>query len=266
MSHNAAMQWDSFQALTGPVRDAAKNLLYRLADDELVIGHRNSEWTGHGPVLEADIAFSSMAQDEIGHAQAYYRMLHELGEADPDNLAFGRGYRQFRCASLVSLPRGDWGFSVLRQFLYDAAESVRLSALAAGSLVPLAQMAAKLRGEEKYHLMHGRTWVLHLGDATEESHARMQAALDQLYPQAMGLFEPTEFDVVLAQAGICPREDDLQREWGSAVVPVLRAAKLRIPEHAVPVYGGRVGRHPAPLKELVEQMQSVFQLDPAAKW
>ena len=257
---------DSFQALQGNARDAVINLLYRLADDELVIGHRNSEWTGHGPVLEADIAFSSMAQDEIGHAQAYYRMLHELGEADPDSLAFGRGVRQFRSASLVSLPKGDWGFSVLRQFLYDAAETVRLSALADGSLTPLAQMAAKIRGEEKYHLMHGRGWVLRLGDATSESRTRMQAAVDTLYPQALGLFEPTEFDETLAQSGICPREEDLQKEWGSAVAPVLKAARLKIPQNSVPVYGGRVGRHPAALRELVEQMQSVFQLDPTAKW
>lgn len=257
---------DSFQELEGHARDAVINLLYRLADDELVIGHRNSEWTGHGPILEADIAFSSMAQDEIGHAQAYYRMLHELGEPDPDSLAFGRGVRQFRCASLVSLPRGDWGFSVLRQFLYDTAETVRLSALAQGALTPLAQMAAKIRGEEKYHLMHGRSWVLHLGDATDESHARMQTALDVLYPHALGLFEPSEFDVALAAAGICPREDDLQKEWGSAAVPVLQAARLKIPAHSVPAYGGRVGRHPAALRELVEQMQSVFQLDPTAKW
>ena len=257
---------ESLAGLPAPGRDAVVHLLYRMADDELVIGHRNSEWTGHGPVLEADIAFSSMAQDEIGHAQAYYRMLYELGEGDPDTLAFGRGVRKFRCASLVSLPKGDWGFSVLRQFLYDAAETVRLTALADGTLTPLAQLASKLRGEEKYHLMHGRGWVLRLGDATAESRTRMQVALTTLYPHALGLFEPTEFDETLAQMGICPREGDLQKEWGSAVVPVLKSAGLAIPENTVPAYGGRVGRHPAALKDLVEQMQSVFQLDPAAQW
>lgn len=259
-------EFKTLQELPRTVRDGVVSLLYRLADDELVIGHRNSEWTGHGPVLEADIAFSSMAQDEIGHAQAHYRLLHDLGEADPDTLAFGRTIRQFRCAALTSLPKGDWGFSVLRQFLYDAAETVRLKALSEGTLAPLAQLASKLRSEEKYHLMHGRGWVLRLGDATAESHLRMQNALDVLYPHALGLFEPTEFDEPLAQAGICPREEDLQKEWGSAVAPVLKSANLKTPDNAVPVYGGRVGKHPAVLRALLEQMQSVFQLDPTAKW
>src|SRR3990172_5302363 len=166
------MAFQTYDALSGVNREAAINLLYRLADDELVIGHRNSEWTGHAPILEADIAFSSMAQDEMGHAQAYYSMLHQLGERDPDTLAFGRKAREFRCASLVCLQKGDWGFSVLRHFLYDAAETLRLTAFANSSLVPLAQLAGKLRGEERYHLMHGRNWVLLLGNATEESRER----------------------------------------------------------------------------------------------
>ena len=155
-------------ALNDRTRTALIDLLYRLADDELIIGHRDSEWTGLGPILEADIAFSSMAQDEMGHALAYYHLLSELGEGDPDTLAFGRSPEQFRCASLVSLPKADWGFSVLRQFLYDTAECVRLSALAHSAYRPLAHLARKLQSEEKYHLMHGRMWVLRLGDATDE--------------------------------------------------------------------------------------------------
>jgi len=252
--------------VSGVTRAAVIDLLYRLADDELIIGHRNSEWTGHAPILEADIAFSSMAQDEMGHAQVYYGMLHQLGEAEPDTLAFGRNARQFRCASLVSLPKNDWGFSVLRQFLYDAAETVRLNAYANSSLQPLAHLAVKLRGEEKYHLMHGRSWVLRLGDATPESHRIMQSALDRAYPYALGLFEPTEYDEVLAQTGISPREDDLRRQWESAVAPVLADAGLRIPDAATPVHGGRVGKHPDALKELLDQMQCVYNIDPMAKW
>ncbi len=257
---------DNFSSIQGIAREAAINLLYRLADDELVIGHRNSEWTGHAPILEADIAFSSMAQDEMGHAQAYYSLLHQLGELDPDALAFGRKPREFRCASLVCLPKGDWGFSVLRQFLYDAAETVRHTALIGSSLIPLAQLAAKLRGEEKYHLMHGRNWVLRLGNATGDSHQRMQAALDSLYPHALGLFEPTEYDEPLAQAGISPREEELKRQWESAIAPVFGDAGLTVPSGKPPIYGGRVGRHPDALKELLNKLQLVYNIDPAAKW
>lgn len=259
-------KFDSLEALQGIPREAVIQLLYRLADDELIIGHRNSEWTGHAPILEADIAFSSMAQDEMGHAQAYYGMLHQLGEREPDALAFGRKPREFRCASLVCLPKGDWGFSVLRQFLYDAAETVRLTAFVDSSLIPIAQLAGKLRGEEKYHLMHGRNWVLRLGNATDDSHRKMQAALDYSYPYALGLFEPTEYDEPLAQAGISPREEELKRQWESAVSPVLSDAGLIVPEGATPLYGGRVGRHPDTLKELLDGMQLVYNIDPAAKW
>ncbi len=260
------MMYESLQSLTGATREAVINLLYRMADDELIIGHRNSEWTGHAPILEADIAFSSMAQDEMGHALVYYQMLHELGERDPDTLAFSRKPREYRCASLVCLPKGDWAFSVLRQFLYDAAETVRLTALLDSTLVPLAQLAAKLRGEEKYHLMHGRSWVLRLGSATEESHQRMQSALEVVYPHCLGLFEPSEVDETLAQSRISPREDELRRQWESAVAPVLADAGLRTPENVKPVYGGRVGRHPDALKQLLDQLQLVYQIDPTANW
>jgi ring-1,2-phenylacetyl-CoA epoxidase subunit PaaC len=259
-------RFEKLNELRGAVREAVKDLLLRLADDELVIGHRNSEWTGHGPILEADIAFSSMAQDEMGHARAFYEMLHELGERGSDEMAFGRKPRDYRCASLVSLPKRDWAFSIMRQFLYDAAEAVRLAALAESTLVPLAQLATKLRGEEKYHMMHGRSWVLRLGSGTDESRRKMQDALTLAYPHALGLFEPTEFDETLAQTGIQPHEDELRSQWESAVAPVLCEAGLQIPDNPVPVYGGRVGRHPAELKELLDQMQVVYNIDPTAKW
>ncbi len=259
--------FNTLDDLSGMTRDAVINLLYRMGDDDLIIGHRDSEWTGLAPILEEDIAFSSMAQDEMGHAQAYYQMLHELGEPDPDNLAFGRKARAYRCASLVSLPNNrDWAFCVLRQFLYDSAETVRLSALSESTLIPLAQLARKLRGEEKYHLMHGRMWMLRLGNSTDEAHEKMQAALYHAYPHALGLFESTEADEPLAQSGICPREEELQHQWESAVTPVLNDAGLTIPETAQPVLGGRVGRHPKELAELLDGMQLVHNIDPTAKW
>lgn len=258
--------YDSLEALTDVIRDAVIDLLYRLADDELIISRQNSEWTEPGPILEEGIAFSSMAQDEMGHAQAFYGMLHELGEPDPDTLAFTRSRRQLRCASLVSLPNDrDWGFCALRQFLYDASEMVRLTALSESSLTPLARLATKLRGEEEHHLMNGRRWVLRLASATHESHKRLQAALNLAYPHALGLFEPTDADEPLAQAEVCPHEEELRRQWESAVAPVLAEGGLELPEAVRPVYGGRVGQHPEALTRLLADLRLVHDVDRSAK-
>lgn len=248
-------------------KTALKELLFRLADDEVIIGHRNTEWTGHAPILEADIAFSSMAQDELGHAQVYYSLLHELGEANPDRLAFLREAADFRCAQLVELPKGDWAFSVARQFLYDAAESVRLAALSRSSYAPLAQAARKFTGEEKYHLMHGKTWIVQLGQATAESRARLQAALNQVYPYALGLFETTEVDEAIATEGLQKPEAELKQDWLALITSTLQDAGLRVsvPETAS-IEGGRQGRHTEHLAVLLDDMQLVFRGDPQATW
>lgn len=267
MEFKVAKLFETSASLTGMNRSAVIDLLYRLADDALIIGHRDSEWTGLAPILEEDIAFSSMAQDEMGHALMYYQLLHELGEPEPDTLAFNRRARDFKCCGLVCLPnKRDWAFCTVRKFLFDAAESVRLAALSESAYAPLAQLARKLRSEKKYHLMHDRAWVVKLGESTEDGRQRMQKALDFAYPHALGMFEPTESDEPLAQAGICPRERELCSQWASAVAPVLKKAGLRVNENARPVYGGRVGRHPEALAELLESMQMVYQIDPSANW
>jgi ring-1,2-phenylacetyl-CoA epoxidase subunit PaaC len=247
--------------------EALKELLFRLADDELIIGHRNTEWTGHGPILEADIAFSSMGQDELGHAQVYYSLLHDLGEADPDHLAFLREAAAFRCAQLVELPKGDWAFSVARQFMYDAAESVRLAALSKSSYAPLAQAARKFAGEEKYHFMHGKTWIKQLGQATAESRARLQAALNQVYPYALGLFETTEMEGAIATEGLQKPEAELKQDWLALITPILQEAGLRVSvPDAAPLEGGRKGQHTEHLTALLNDMQLVFRGDPEATW
>ncbi|HRG87370.1 MAG TPA: phenylacetate-CoA oxygenase subunit PaaC, partial [Chitinophagales bacterium] len=136
--------------------DAIKNLLFKMADDALVIGHRNSEWTGIGPMLEEDLAFSSMAQDKIGHAQALYTILNQVfGEADADTLAFKREENTFKCCQFVELPIGEYDFSIVRQFLFDHAELLRYDMLTQSSFQPVAQLAKKVKGEIKYHVMHG---------------------------------------------------------------------------------------------------------------
>lgn len=259
--------FDTFESLDAFTRDAVVDLLYRLADDALIMGHRDSEWTGLAPILEEDIAFSSMAQDEMGHANAYYEMLHAMREPEPDANVFGRDARHWRNADLACLPNDDdWAFALMRKFLYDMADIVRLTALSASSLIPLAQLTTKLRTEKKYHQMHDRAWILRLGNATTDSKQRMQRAFDRAYPYALGLFEPTGSDEILAQADICPKEGQLQREWASAIAPVLAQAGINIDENAKPIYGGRLGKHHKAMAPLLEGLQKVYKLDPAAKW
>ncbi len=257
---------ESLSDISGITREAVVDLLYRMGDDELIIGQRDSEWTEPAPVLDENTPFSSMARDEMGHARMFYQMLHELGEPEPNALAISRKPRQFRCASFVCVPRNhDWASCLIWQFLYDSAETVRLTALTKSALVPLAQLATKLIHEEEHHLMHGRSWVLRYGRAADDSRERMQAALATAYPHALGLFEPTEADETLAHAGICPREEELCRQWESAVAPVLADANLVQPDSAEPVYGGRFGKHPEALAELLNGMHVAFNIDPTAK-
>ena len=178
---------------------ALKDLLFKMADDALIIGHRNSEWTGIGPMLEEDLAFSSMSQDKIGHAQAIYNLLDDLGEADADTLAFKRAEKDFRCCQFTELPIGEYDFSIIRQFLFDNAELIRYDMLIHSSYQPISLLAKKVKGEIKYHVMHGDTFVKQLGKGTEESHARMQSALNFAWPYALGIFEKANMNLLLFQ-------------------------------------------------------------------
>lgn len=241
----------------------------RIADDELIIGHRNSEWTGIGPVLEEDIAFSSMAQDEIGHAQVYYMLLNEMfGMEDPDQVAFNRPVNEYRCSRFVEQPITDYAFSLIRHFLYDHAESVRLKNWLGSSFKPLSEMAKKFLREEKYHILHADTWVKQLGPATEESNQRMQAALDAALPMAYSLFEPTAMDETIANEGLQAREAELEATWEAEVKEIIEAAGLKWnpPADKTVFYGGRSGQHGEHLESLVKEMTEVFAIDPAANW
>ncbi|MCL4257815.1 MAG: phenylacetate-CoA oxygenase subunit PaaC [Anaerolineales bacterium] len=152
---------------------ALSGYLIALADDELILGHRDSEWTGHAPILEEDIAFANLALDEIGHAKLWYELAADLLGEDkttyPDKLVYFREPAQFRNMQLVELPKGDWAFSTLRQYLFDAFEALRLEALSQSSYTPLAEIAARIRTEELYHLRHSQAWVPRLGLGTQDS-------------------------------------------------------------------------------------------------
>lgn len=248
--------------------EAVKELMFKMADDLLIIGHRNSEWTGLGPVLEEDIAFSSMAQDKLGHSQALYTILHENGEALPDEVAFMRDAGDFHNCQFTELPNGDYAFSVMRHFLYDHADQIRFEMLAHSTFEPLAKVSKKIKGELKYHVLHANTWVTKLGNGTEESRARMQSALNEAWNYALGIFEPGDHEQILASAGIFDGEAALKKKWLEAISPVLAKGSLVLPAESSwePVLGGRKGFHTEHLQPLVLEMGEVFRLDPSAEW
>ena len=268
---------------------AVVELLLALADDEFVTGYANSEWTGIAPILEEDLAFSSLAQDELGHAKLLYELLSEVqgsggneslipdpGPLTPDQIAYGRPPSGFRNAQLVERPRGDWAFSVSRQFLYDTADYVRLECLCRSSYAPLADAAASIIREEKYHLLHGHTWLERLAGGRDEARRRQRAAFEALWPDALGLFEPVEGEAELVAAQILPEPFAALRDrWLSSVAGSLSrlGLPLTLEERGgawmplvEPRWGGRRGEHTQSFLELYDTITSVYRLDPAAKW
>lgn len=247
---------------------ALKDLLFRLADDKLILGHRHSEWIGLGPILEEDIAFASMAQDEVGHAMCYYQLLEALGEADPDTTAFTRSAAQFRCCQFVEYPIGDYAFSLVRHFLFDMADKVRLKHLSVSKYRPLAELATKIAREEKYHQMHALTFLRQLGNSTADARQRLQTALDEAFPMAYGLFEPTVYSDILDLEEVQPHEDTLMKEWQVLIYPLIEGAGLRLPDNSrfADHFGGRSGYHTPHLQPMLTEMQEVFAIDPEARW
>ncbi|WP_162427036.1 1,2-phenylacetyl-CoA epoxidase subunit PaaC [Pontibacter pudoricolor] len=247
---------------------AIKDLLYKLADDQLILGHRNSEWTGFGPILEEDIAFSSMAQDKIGHSLAFYTLLQELGEAEPDTVAFTRNANQFHNSHLVELPNGEYDFSLIRHFLYDNAEIIRFEMLSQSSYEPIAKVATKLKGEVKYHVLHANTWIKNLGSSTEEAILRLQSSLNEAMPYALAMFEKSNYEQELIDAGVYAGEEAVKAEWLKRIQAVIEKTDLKLPDLTTiePKFGGRYGEHTEHLQPLLDEMAEVFKIDPTAEW
>ena len=248
--------------LAAPLADR----LLALADDELVLAHRHSEWAGHAPILEEDIAFANLALDEMGHAALWYGLREALTGESADRLIFFRHAGAYRNVQFVELPRGDWAFSMLRQYLFDAAESVTLPQLSNSAYRPLAEAAAKIATEERYHLRHTSLWLRRLGLGTAESHARLQAALDVLWPYARQLFVPLPGDAALVAAELIPDAATLRSQWDGLTRPFLVECGRAIPDDALPRLDIPRTEHTEQLVSLLGEMQSVARLDPAAEW
>ncbi|HSH76981.1 MAG TPA: 1,2-phenylacetyl-CoA epoxidase subunit PaaC [Herpetosiphonaceae bacterium] len=257
-------------------RAALREILLSLADDDFVTGYTNSEWTGIAPMLEEDLAFSSLAQDELGHARLLYDLLAALESCSADDLAYGREPEGFRHAQLVERPRGDWAYSVSRQFLYDTADYVRLESLTDSSYAPLATGAAAIIREERYHLLHANTWLERLAEGGAEARGRQQAAFDALWPDALGFWEPVQGEDELVAAGILPDSfAELQQQWLDRIEEPITRLRLPFPfvrfgetwqPRVEAVIGGRRGEHGASFVEFHAMFTSVYRLDPRAKW
>ena len=170
--------------------DVVSRIALRLADDELILGHRHSEWTGYAPHIEEDVAFSSIAQDEIGHAAAYYALAAQGSERTADELAFGREPDEYRNALLCERPNGDWAYTLARHWLYDTADEIRLTSLEQSTHSGLAQLTAKIRREERYHLLHADMWLRRVAHGPLEGRTKLVHSLSEAFPDALGLFEP----------------------------------------------------------------------------
>lgn len=250
------------------MNDAVRDLLFKMADDALIMGHRNSEWTGIGPILEEDIAFSSMAQDKIGHAQALYSILHEdFGESEPNVLVYARDEKKFRCCHFVELPNSEYDFSLARHFLFDHAELCRYRMLEQSSQSRLAALARKIHGELKYHVLHADIWIKKLARADQESRARILSSVETAYPFALGIFEPGKWEDELNRKKVFAGEEVLLKEWLNSMEPVLEAAGIELPkENAAPAFGGRKGTHTEHLQPLLDEMAEVYRTEPDAEW
>jgi ring-1,2-phenylacetyl-CoA epoxidase subunit PaaC len=251
-----------------PAGDPLFEYVLRLADDRLVLGHRMSEWCGHGPILEEDIAMSNIALDLIGHASALLALAGTIeGQGrNEDALAYFRDAVDFRNALLVELPNGDFGVTMVRQFLFDAYSVLLWDALSRSSDERLAAIAAKCLKEDKYHLRHSSEWVVRLGDGTEESHARAQRALNDLWRYTGELFAHDEIDAAVAERGIAVDPDGLKSRWQAMVADVVTRATLSLPTDGPMRSGGRRGRHTEYLGHMLAEMQIVARSHPGATW
>ena len=252
--------------LTAPLQLAAHALAR--ADDALILGHRLSEWCGHAPMMEEDMARANIGLDLLGQARSLYQYAAAIRAdgSDEDSLAYLRDAPAYRNLLLAELPNGDFARTIVRQFLYTAFADPYWRA-AMGSADPtLAAIAAKSEKESAYHLRHTAEWVIRLGDGTDESHARAQGALDELWPYTGELFEVGGGERELIGAGIAVDPASLREGWERQVDEVLGQATLARPPGCWMQSGGRGGRHTEHLGHLLAEMQFLQRTYPGAAW
>jgi len=240
----------------------------RRADDALILGHRLSEWCGHAPMLEEDMALANMGLDLLGQARELYSYAAKVeGKGnDEDKFAYLRDVRQYRNLLLLEQPNGDFARTMVRQFFYATFADLYWRAMMRSTDATLAAIAAKAVKEVDYHVDHARSWVVRLGDGTAESHERMQAGLSAMWPFVAEMFTPDPEVAGLVDAGVAVDVAGLRPQWDAEIRAVLEEATLEVPEPAWTARGGRRGVHTEHLGYLLAQLQHIHRSHPGASW
>lgn len=240
----------------------------RLADNALILGHRVSEWVGHAPVLEEDLALGNLALDLIGQARAFYSYAGEIegNGRDEDALAYLRDAGAYRNILLVEQPNGDFAQTIVRHLLYSAFAHPYFEALARSKDQTLAAIAAKAVKEMAYHIRHTAEWTIRLGDGTDESHKRAQHALDELWPFTGEMFETDQVERALVEAGVAADPVGVRARWSKTLDEVFDEAALVRPRDGFMQSGGRSGRHTEHLGYILTELQFLQRAYPGAKW
>jgi len=240
----------------------------RLADTSLILAQRLGEWVGHAPAIEEDLGLANTALDLLGQARLLLTYAAELrGDGqDEDALAFLREGHEFLNLSLAEQPNGDFGHTILRQFLLDAWQCGMYGALSESADTRIAQIAAKALKETLYHYRYSSGWVVRLGDGTTESHRRMQTALEELWPYTTELFADDALDAEMQACGAGPDLAGLRPAWLSQVDTVLHEATLTRPRDARPIHYGKRGQHGEAFDRLLTEMQALHRAHPGARW
>ncbi|ULK96509.1 1,2-phenylacetyl-CoA epoxidase subunit PaaC [Bradyrhizobium sp. I71] len=240
----------------------------RRADDALILGHRLSEWCGHAPMLEEDMALSNIALDLIGQARELYTYAAKVEgkDNDEDKLAYLRDVRQYRNLLLVEQPNGDFAQTLVRQFFYSAFADLYWRAMMSSRDTTLAAIAAKSEKESAYHLRHASEWIIRLGDGTDESRRRAQAAIDHLWAFTGEMFSVDDGERALIQAGIAIDPASLRGRWLTTLSDVVGEATLELPRNDWMQQGGRSGRHSEHLGHLLSELQSMQRTFPGLTW
>ena len=240
--------------------------LLRRADDALILGHRLSEWTGHAPTLEEELALANIALDLIGQARGLYGHAGSLTGHTEDQLAYLRDAPAWRNCLMVELPNGDFAFTIARLLLFSAFADPFWRAAIRSTEATVAAIAAKAEKETAYHVRHAAEWLVRLGDGTGQSHRRAQAALDGLWPYTGELFAIDAADTTMIEDRVIPDPASVRGAWNATIDATLARATLARPADGWMQSGGRTGRHTEHLGHLLAEMQSLQRTYPGATW